>query len=111
MTRPICPHSVLGAVIGHQDDGDGGLLELRNCCGCRSTVSRAVAFDAALASGCQCATCRVLRVYLSLPECPPWCDCVGCEFRSVRRRRQRQAATEEANRRIAESARRLRGAA
>lgn len=106
-----CPHSVLSSAIGHQDDGDGGLLELRNCLACNSTVSREVAIETALAFDCQCSTCRVFRGYLALPECPPWCDCVGCEFRAVRRRRQRQAATEAANRRIAESARRLRGAA
>ena len=32
-----CRHTLQGPVTGHQDDGDGGLLELRNCVICGST--------------------------------------------------------------------------
>ena len=78
MTR--CRHSVLGPAIGHQDDGAGSLLELRNCAACASTVSEQVPLGLVLASGCGCATCRGLRAPTP----------IGREFAAIRAQRRRE---------------------
>ena len=99
-----CRHALQGPVIGHQDDGDGGLLELRNCVACGSTL--AVEVQHRPVSGCDCVTCcgmrakrdwaeqerverradavREAQAVAQRGECRRGCECVGCEFRRLR---------------------------
>lgn len=93
-----CRHTLQGPVIGHQDDGAGGLLELRNCVACGSTVSAEVTLGDVI-EHCDCATCmRIMH-----GEHLSGCDCVGCEFRQTRAdhrsRTSLMRASEEAARR------------
>jgi hypothetical protein len=83
---------VLGPAIGHQPDGAGGLLELRNCAACASTVSEQVPLGLVLASGCGCATCKQLRA-------PTLTGAEFAEIRAQRRREQVRRVYVERNRR------------
>ena len=98
-----CRHTMQTAPIGHQDDGDGGLLELRNCVRCRTTLATALVARQAV-DGCDCVTCGQLRARAAglwiAGRCEVDCECVGCEFRRLREARAalRKIETDQAER-------------
>lgn len=58
-------------LVGHQDDGEGGLLELRDCT-CKSTLAVQVT-ESQLASCQRCGNVEELRVWRGLSVCED-CD-------------------------------------